>query len=163
MVGGSWGQEERELSLNPFLEGQYFDVSLATCLSDCFVYVCPSACLCLSLCLPVCVCPSACLSVSVLLPACLPVSLPACVCLLACLSAYLPACLCLSDVCLTVSLSVSHTSSCLPQMSIRCGNQRYKVFVNGQHMCDFFHRYQAFNQVDTLEIIGDVQISYVHF
>ncbi|XP_067102486.1 galectin-4-like [Osmerus mordax] len=73
MIGGSWGQEERELSLNPFLEGQYFD------------------------------------------------------------------------------------------MSIRCGNQRYKVFVNGQHMCDFFHRYQAFNQVDMLELNGDVQISYVHF
>uniref|UniRef100_A0A671WZB9 Galectin n=1 Tax=Sparus aurata TaxID=8175 RepID=A0A671WZB9_SPAAU len=27
MIGGNWGQEERELSLNPFMEGQYFDVS----------------------------------------------------------------------------------------------------------------------------------------
>ncbi|KAM6973015.1 galectin-4-like [Aplochiton taeniatus] len=73
MIGGVWGQEERELSLNPFMEGQYFD------------------------------------------------------------------------------------------MSIRCGNQRFKVFVNGQHMCDFFHRYQAFTQIDMLEITGDVQISYIHF
>lgn len=27
MIGGRWGQEERELSLSPFMEGQYFDVS----------------------------------------------------------------------------------------------------------------------------------------
>uniref|UniRef100_A0A673BT99 Galectin n=1 Tax=Sphaeramia orbicularis TaxID=375764 RepID=A0A673BT99_9TELE len=27
MIGGDWGQEERELSFNPFMEGQYFDVS----------------------------------------------------------------------------------------------------------------------------------------
>ena len=27
MLGGSWGKEERELSLNPFMDGQYFDVS----------------------------------------------------------------------------------------------------------------------------------------
>lgn len=27
MIGGNWGQEEREMSMNPFMEGQYFDVS----------------------------------------------------------------------------------------------------------------------------------------
>uniref|UniRef100_A0A3Q3QJ42 Galectin n=1 Tax=Monopterus albus TaxID=43700 RepID=A0A3Q3QJ42_MONAL len=27
MIGGRWGQEERELGMNPFMEGQYFDVS----------------------------------------------------------------------------------------------------------------------------------------
>uniref|UniRef100_A0AAZ3NYV5 Galectin n=1 Tax=Oncorhynchus tshawytscha TaxID=74940 RepID=A0AAZ3NYV5_ONCTS len=73
MIGGSWGMEEREISINPFREGQYFD------------------------------------------------------------------------------------------MSIRCGNQRFKVFVNGQHMCDFFHRFQNYNQIDMVELEGDVQISYVHF
>ncbi|XP_031651209.1 galectin-4-like [Oncorhynchus kisutch] len=72
-IGGSWETEEREISINPFLEGQYFD------------------------------------------------------------------------------------------MSVRCGNQRFKVFVNGQHMCDFFHRFQNYNQIDTVELEGDVQISYVHF
>uniref|UniRef100_A0A4W6CPY6 Galectin n=1 Tax=Lates calcarifer TaxID=8187 RepID=A0A4W6CPY6_LATCA len=61
-IGGSWGQEDRELSLNPFMEGQYFD------------------------------------------------------------------------------------------MSIRCGNQRFKVFVNGQHLFDFVHRLQSFTEVDMLEI-----------
>ncbi|KAK7883050.1 hypothetical protein WMY93_029224 [Mugilogobius chulae] len=48
-------------------------------------------------------------------------------------------------------------------MSIRCGNQRFKVFVNGQHLFDFFHRMQSFNEIDRLEIDGDVQISYIHF
>ncbi|XP_034024487.1 galectin-4-like isoform X2 [Thalassophryne amazonica] len=72
MIDGSWGQEERELMNNPFMEGQYFD------------------------------------------------------------------------------------------MSIRCGNQRFKVFVNGQHLFDFFHRL-PFTQIDMLEIDGDVQISYIHF
>lgn len=28
MIGGDWGQEDRELSMNPFMEGQYFDVGL---------------------------------------------------------------------------------------------------------------------------------------
>ncbi|XP_055003744.1 galectin-4-like [Boleophthalmus pectinirostris] len=73
MIGGGWGNEERELNFNPFAEGQYFD------------------------------------------------------------------------------------------MSIRCGNQRFKVFVNGQHLFDFFHRMQSFNEIDQLQIDGDVQISYIHF
>ncbi|XP_047247347.1 galectin-4-like [Girardinichthys multiradiatus] len=69
---GKWGKEDRELSMNPFMEGQYFD------------------------------------------------------------------------------------------MSIRCGNQRFKVFVNGQHLFDFSHR-MSFSEIDKLEIEGDVQISYIHF
>ncbi|KAM4566985.1 galectin-4-like [Odontesthes bonariensis] len=71
-IGGSWGKEERELSMTPFMEGQYFD------------------------------------------------------------------------------------------MSIRCGNQRFKVFVNGQHLFDFSHR-RPFTEIDKLEIEGNVQISYIHF
>uniref|UniRef100_A0A3Q1F598 Galectin n=1 Tax=Acanthochromis polyacanthus TaxID=80966 RepID=A0A3Q1F598_9TELE len=80
MLGGSWGQEERELGMCPFMEGQYFDFSVFT-----------------------------------------------------------------------------------SQMSIRCGNQRFKVFVNGQHLFDFFHRFQSFSEIDLLEIEGDIQISYIHF
>ncbi|XP_074536139.1 galectin-4-like [Halichoeres trimaculatus] len=72
-MGGHWGKEDRELSMNPFTEGQYFD------------------------------------------------------------------------------------------MSIRCGNQRFKVYVNGQHLFDFTHRVQSFTDIDLLEIEGDVQISYIHF
>ncbi|XP_013880598.1 galectin-4 [Austrofundulus limnaeus] len=70
--GGKWGSEEREINMNPFQEGQYFD------------------------------------------------------------------------------------------MSIRCGNQRFKVFVNGLHLFDFSHR-TSFSDIDWLEVDGDVQISYIHF
>uniref|UniRef100_A0AAY4CR02 Galectin n=1 Tax=Denticeps clupeoides TaxID=299321 RepID=A0AAY4CR02_9TELE len=48
-------------------------------------------------------------------------------------------------------------------LSIRCGNWRFKVYVNGQHMCNFIHRYQQFTQIDMILIEGDVQISYIHF
>uniref|UniRef100_A0A8C6WGX8 Galectin n=1 Tax=Neogobius melanostomus TaxID=47308 RepID=A0A8C6WGX8_9GOBI len=48
-------------------------------------------------------------------------------------------------------------------MSIRCGNQKIKVFVNGQHLFDFSHRMQCVNEIDRLEIEGNVQISYIHF
>ncbi|XP_063060432.1 galectin-6-like [Engraulis encrasicolus] len=49
------------------------------------------------------------------------------------------------------------------EISIRCGNQRFKVFVNGQHLFNFNHRFQPFTQIDMLEIEGDVQLSYIHF
>ncbi|KAJ8366843.1 hypothetical protein AAFF_G00338970 [Aldrovandia affinis] len=48
-------------------------------------------------------------------------------------------------------------------ISVRCGNRKFKVFVNGQHMCDFFHRFEPFTEIDMLEIEGDVQLSYIHF
>lgn len=101
MIGGNWGQEERELSMNPFMEGQYFDVSSIHIFID----------------LGVCI----------------------------------------------VSTGLDFFSVFLSQMSIRCGNQRFKVFVNGQQLFEFFHRLQSFNEVDMLEIEGDVQISYIHF
>uniref|UniRef100_A0A8C7Y9U2 Galectin n=1 Tax=Oryzias sinensis TaxID=183150 RepID=A0A8C7Y9U2_9TELE len=71
-IGGDWGKEERQLSTNPFREGQFFD------------------------------------------------------------------------------------------MSIRCGNQKFKVFVNGEHLFDFAHR-MSFYEINMLEIRGDVQIFYVQF
>ncbi|XP_068934697.1 galectin-4 isoform X2 [Petaurus breviceps papuanus] len=46
-------------------------------------------------------------------------------------------------------------------LSIRCGHDRFKVFANGQHIFDFAHRLSAFNRVDTVEIKGDVSLSYV--
>lgn len=50
-----------------------------------------------------------------------------------------------------------------PQMSIRCGREKYKVFVNGKHLCSFHHRVSDFREIDMLEIYGDVEISYIHF
>lgn len=49
----------------------------------------------------------------------------------------------------------------LPQLSIRCGTDRFKVFANGQHFFDYSHRFQAFHKIDMLEIEGDVNLSYV--
>ncbi|PNJ18745.1 LGALS4 isoform 3, partial [Pongo abelii] len=46
-------------------------------------------------------------------------------------------------------------------LSIRCGLDRFKVFANGQHLFDFTHRLSAFQRVDTVEIQGDVTLSYV--
>ncbi|XP_051632461.1 LOW QUALITY PROTEIN: galectin-4-like [Manacus candei] len=48
-------------------------------------------------------------------------------------------------------------------LSIRCGNHRFKVFVEGQPLFDYNHRVPAGPHVDTLEIDGDVVLSYVHF
>ncbi|XP_051935018.1 galectin-4-like isoform X1 [Hippocampus zosterae] len=73
MIGGHWGQEERQLGANPFKEGQYFDIS------------------------------------------------------------------------------------------IRCGSDCFKVFLNGQPLFDYTHRTRAVNEIDKLEVAGDVQISYLHF
>uniref|UniRef100_A0A8C0GYR2 Galectin n=1 Tax=Chelonoidis abingdonii TaxID=106734 RepID=A0A8C0GYR2_CHEAB len=48
-------------------------------------------------------------------------------------------------------------------LSIRCGNGRFKVFANGQPLFDYNHRFREFQQIDTLEINGDVVLSYVQF
>ncbi|XP_023817069.1 galectin-4 isoform X2 [Oryzias latipes] len=97
-IGGDWGKEERQLSTNPFREGQFFDVreSAAEVSSG-------------------------------------------------------------ADA---PSFSVNPPSRC--QMSIRCGNQKFKVFVNGEHLFDFAHR-MSFYEINMLEIRGDVQIFYVQF
>ncbi|XP_037124557.1 galectin-4-like [Syngnathus acus] len=48
-------------------------------------------------------------------------------------------------------------------MSIRCGTDRFKVFLNGHPLFDFTHRTRAVTEIDKLEVAGDVQISYIHF
>ncbi|XP_066064897.1 LOW QUALITY PROTEIN: galectin-4-like [Chamaea fasciata] len=48
-------------------------------------------------------------------------------------------------------------------LSIRCGNHRFKVFAEGQPLFDFHHRVPAGPHVDVLEIEGDVVLSFVHF
>lgn len=50
-----------------------------------------------------------------------------------------------------------------PQLSIRCGNHRFKVFAEGQPLCDFAHRLPPGPHVETLQVEGDVVLSYVHF
>ncbi|XP_057684805.1 galectin-4-like [Corythoichthys intestinalis] len=48
-------------------------------------------------------------------------------------------------------------------MSVRCGSDRFKVFVNGHPLFDYSHRMRNVNEIDGLEVAGDVQISYIHF
>ncbi|XP_031983377.1 galectin-4 [Corvus moneduloides] len=48
-------------------------------------------------------------------------------------------------------------------LSIRCGNHRFKVFAEGQPLLEFRHRVPCGPHVDVLEIEGDVVLSYVHF
>lgn len=48
-------------------------------------------------------------------------------------------------------------------LSIRCGNQRFKVFANGQPFFNYNHRFHNFQEIDRLEIEGDVVLSYVQF
>ncbi|KAF7242319.1 Galectin-4 [Varanus komodoensis] len=48
-------------------------------------------------------------------------------------------------------------------LSIRCGNHRFKVFANGQHLFDFNHRFHNFQQINMLEIDGDVNLSYIQY
>lgn len=48
-------------------------------------------------------------------------------------------------------------------LSIRCGNQQFKVFANGQPFFDYNHRFQNFQQIDRLEIEGDVVLSFIQY
>ncbi|XP_072288030.1 galectin-4-like [Pyxicephalus adspersus] len=48
-------------------------------------------------------------------------------------------------------------------ISIRTGNGRYKVFVNGQQFCEFVHRFPNLQMIDTLEIGGNIVLSLVQF
>lgn len=49
------------------------------------------------------------------------------------------------------------------ELSVRCGNHRFKVFVNGQHLFNYDHRFHNFQQIDAVEVGGDVVLSYVQF
>lgn len=103
MIGGRWGKEEIAMCVNPFIEGQYFDVSITVHDRD-VVHIM----------------------------------------------------FCLDFTCVILYFHAS-------QMSIRCAHHKFKVFVNGQHVFDYSHRFRSFREIDMLEIEGDVQLSYVHF
>ncbi|XP_069631729.1 LOW QUALITY PROTEIN: galectin-5-like [Haliaeetus albicilla] len=53
--------------------------------------------------------------------------------------------------------------SCYFDLSICCGNHCFKVFAKGQPLCNFSHHLPLGPHVDTLEVDGDVVLSYVHF
>ncbi|XP_016044012.1 galectin-4 [Erinaceus europaeus] len=47
------------------------------------------------------------------------------------------------------------------ELSIRAGLDRFKVYCDGKHLFDYAHRLTAFSTVNTLEITGDITLSYV--
>ncbi|XP_078517323.1 galectin-4-like isoform X3 [Lissotriton helveticus] len=47
------------------------------------------------------------------------------------------------------------------EISVRCGNSCFQVYVNGQHLFNFDHRFGDFQQIDAIEIDGDVVLSSV--
>ncbi|XP_044162613.1 galectin-4-like [Bufo gargarizans] len=47
-------------------------------------------------------------------------------------------------------------------ISIRSGEKQFKVFVNGWHCFDYAHRMGNLQQVDKLEVEGDVKIIYIY-
>ncbi|XP_040298793.1 galectin-4 [Bufo bufo] len=48
-------------------------------------------------------------------------------------------------------------------ISIRTGNGRYKIYVNGQSFCQYAHRFPALQMINSLEIGGNVVLSLVQF
>ncbi|XP_018432404.1 PREDICTED: galectin-4-like [Nanorana parkeri] len=48
-------------------------------------------------------------------------------------------------------------------ISIRTGNGRYKVFVNGQQFCEYKHRFANLQMINALEIGGNIVLSLVQF
>lgn len=49
------------------------------------------------------------------------------------------------------------------EVSIRCSQKKFKIFINGSHAFDYDHRMHNLQQVDTLEVEGEVKVAYVFF
>ncbi|KAM4697097.1 galectin-4-like [Rhinophrynus dorsalis] len=48
-------------------------------------------------------------------------------------------------------------------LSVRSGERRFKVYVNGVHCFNYEHRLHNLQQVDTLVVEGDLKLCFVHF
>ncbi|KAI1893402.1 hypothetical protein AGOR_G00123360 [Albula goreensis] len=46
-------------------------------------------------------------------------------------------------------------------ITIMCDPQHYRVMVNGAHMFTYIHRHSALQQIDVLEVDGDISLTYV--
>lgn len=65
--------------------------------------------------------------------------------------------------CVTLSMFYV-TLTCLHvlfQVSITCDTQCYRIAVNGTHMFTYNHRYFLFEQIDILEVEGNISVSSV--
>lgn len=48
---------------------------------------------------------------------------------------------------------------CFFQVEILCEHPRFRVFVDGHQLFDFYHRIQTLSAIDTIKINGDLQIT----
>lgn len=62
----------------------------------------------------------------------------------------------LSTFCLTVFFSMSFF---LLQIEIHCEHQRFRIFVDGHQLFDFYHKVKSLPSIDTVRIQGDLQIT----
>ncbi|XP_039219416.1 uncharacterized protein LOC120317141 isoform X1 [Crotalus tigris] len=49
------------------------------------------------------------------------------------------------------------------EISICCDSHKFKVYTNGRHLFNFAHRYAAIGQTRTINIQGDVALSYINY
>ncbi|XP_065136200.1 galectin-5-like [Paramisgurnus dabryanus] len=47
------------------------------------------------------------------------------------------------------------------EIYIFCTDDSFNVFVNGQHVCSFKHRFLSLNDIDVFEVTGELQIDHV--
>lgn len=47
------------------------------------------------------------------------------------------------------------------QVWILCEGHCFKVAVDGQHLCEYFHRLKHLPAINSLEVAGDVQLTHV--
>jgi hypothetical protein len=48
-----------------------------------------------------------------------------------------------------------------PQVWIMCEGHCFRVSVDGQHLCEYFHRLQNLPAINSLEVAGDIQLTHV--
>ncbi|XDV48309.1 hypothetical protein PO909_017746 [Leuciscus waleckii] len=47
------------------------------------------------------------------------------------------------------------------QVTVTCSRHQYKVFVNGQQTQTYNHRFTNLEEIDVLEVSGDVELRFV--
>lgn len=57
--------------------------------------------------------------------------------------------------------TVSHICHCAFQVTIFCSHHQYEVFVNGEKTHTYKHRYTKLEEIDVLDIRGDMQLTFV--
>lgn len=45
------------------------------------------------------------------------------------------------------------------QIEIHCEHQRFRIFVDGHQLFDFYHKVKSLTSIDTVRIQGDLQIT----